>query len=59
MQGRIDLKTEGMKLLNAERMPLAAGAALAIHPTFGDGTISIEYNESPVFLRWNAGQAAK
>jgi hypothetical protein len=51
-QGRIDLKIERMKLLGAERMPMVAGEAIAEHPTVREGTISVAYGESPVFLRW-------
>jgi hypothetical protein len=51
--GLVDLKTEGMKFSSAERMPLSAGEAQAVHPAVGEGKISVEYDESPVFLRWD------
>ncbi len=58
-QGRIDLKTEGLSLSNALRMPLGAGEPPEQHPGVRDGTISIEFGESPVFLRWNRAAEAK
>ncbi len=57
--GRIDLKIEGMKLLTAERMPLAAGEAPVEHPITREGTMSVDCTESPLFLRLNADSGAK
>ena len=51
---RIELKTEGMTLLGAERTPLAAGEARSERPTAGAGMISVDCDESPLFLRWTA-----
>jgi hypothetical protein len=59
-QGRIDQKIEPqLKLMGAQRMPLAAGDAPAVRPEVRQGTISVEYDESPIFLKWNAEPAAK
>ena len=55
----VDLKIEGMKLLAAERMPLAAGDAPVDHPIIREGTISVDCTESPLFLRLNADSGAK
>jgi hypothetical protein len=53
--GRIDLKIEPhMKLLGAQRMPLAAGVAPELHPEVRQGTLSVDFGESPVFIRLSA-----
>ena len=51
---RIELKTEGMTLLGAERTPLAAGETPGERPTVGTGMISVDCDQSPLFLRWTA-----
>lgn len=55
-QGKIELKTEGMRLLGAERMPLATGAAPAGQAAVRESSLVVDYDESPIFLRF--GEAA-
>ncbi len=53
--GRIDLKIEPqMRLMGAERMPLAPSDAQAERPEVRDGTLSVDFSESPVFIRLSA-----
>ncbi len=58
-KGPVEFKTDGMKLLGAERTPLIAGETPAEHPSVQDGTISFQCDESPVFLRWQLKPSAK
>ena len=51
-RGLVELKTEGMRLLDATRMPLTEGQAPLEHPAIRGETVSVECSESPVFLRW-------
>jgi len=48
-----------MTLVGAERMPLSANETSAESPGMRGGTISIDYDESPVFVRWDARPPAK
>jgi hypothetical protein len=43
-----------MKLLGAQWMPLAAGVAPELHPEVRQGTLSVDFGESPVFIRLRA-----
>jgi hypothetical protein len=56
-KGKIDLKTRNLRLLGAERMPLVAGQPTVEHPPTQKYSISIEYDENPVFLRWSVNAA--
>jgi hypothetical protein len=56
---RIELGADRMTLVGAERMPLAAIETPAESPKMRGGTISINYGESPVFVRWDARPPAK
>jgi hypothetical protein len=51
-RGPIELRTEGMRLLDATRMPLTNGDGPNEHPVVREETVSVECTESPVFLRW-------
>jgi hypothetical protein len=53
-RGRVELKTDGMTLLDAARAPLAQGDAPAEHPVIRKGVIVVDYTESPLYVRWNA-----
>ena len=50
---------DGMKLVGAERMPLSDKETPAVNPRARGRTIAINYDESPVFLRWDARPPAK
>ena len=51
-RGPVELKTEGMRLLDATRMPMTNGDGPSDHPAVRGETVSVECAESPVFLRW-------
>jgi hypothetical protein len=48
-----------MTLVSAERMPLSANETAAESPEMRGGTISNDYDESPIFVRWDARPPAK
>jgi hypothetical protein len=48
----IQLKTEGMKLVEVTRMPLTEKEAPKEHPFFLAETVTVECTESPLFLEW-------
>jgi hypothetical protein len=58
-RGRIELSVDGMKLLGAQRTPLAAGEAPAERLAVRGGTVSIAFDESPVFLSWEVKSPTK
>lgn len=57
--GKVDLGADGMRLLDAERMPLSADRPAVEHPKLVGGKIAVNIGENPLFLRFEVKPAAR
>ena len=58
-KGPTALDVEGMQLVSAEQMPLSASPPPVMHPKAHEGKITVEFGESPLFLRFDGKPAAR